>query len=224
LPNPLDISRYKFRQRRQVGSTLVWLRAFHTIYNPSLAANVVARLTESGDDTRLIMIGPDKKDGSRERFDALAVKLGVTGSVSVVGSVSKSAVPDWLQRGDVFVNTARVDNTPVSVMEAMATGLCIVSTDVGGIPYLLQHEQDALLVPSDDPAAMAAAVRRLQAEPGLAARLSANARAKAETFDWSQVLPQWERILSQSARWRPHDHHSDDHEQLPQVTHETSCA
>jgi glycosyltransferase involved in cell wall biosynthesis len=66
---------------------------------------------------------------------------------------------------------------------------------VGGIPYLLDHEQDALLVPSDDPKAMAAAVKRLLEDPGLAKKLSEGARRKAEGFDWSAIFPQWERVL-----------------------------
>jgi glycosyltransferase involved in cell wall biosynthesis len=100
-----------------------------------------------------------------------------------------------MSQGDIFLNTTNVDNTPVSVLEALACGLCVVSTDVGGIPYLLEHEEDALLVPPDDAEAMAAAVRRVLTEPGLAERLSRNARKKAEGFDWSVVLPQWERLL-----------------------------
>ncbi|MBA3257451.1 MAG: glycosyltransferase family 4 protein, partial [Pyrinomonadaceae bacterium] len=89
-----------------------------------------------------------------------------------------------------------VDNAPVSVLESMACGLCVVSTNVGGIPYLLKHEEDALLVPPDDAQAMAAAVRRIYSEPGLAERLSRKGRAKVEQFDWSAILPQWEALLS----------------------------
>lgn len=85
-------------------------------------------------------------------------------------------------------------------MEAMACGLCVVSTNVGGIPYLLEHETDALLVPPNDPEAMAAAVRRILTEPGLAKRLSRNARAKAKQFDWDAILPQWEELLMTVAR------------------------
>jgi len=70
---------------------------------------------------------------------------------------------------------------------------------VGGIPYLLEHDHDALLVPPDDPEAMAAAVYRLLTEPGLAKRLSHNARKKAEHFDWSLILPQWESLLTSVA-------------------------
>ncbi|HMV50604.1 MAG TPA: glycosyltransferase family 4 protein, partial [Blastocatellia bacterium] len=85
------------------------------------------------------------------------------------------------------------------VIEAMAGGLCIVSTNAGGLPYLLEDGEDALLVPPNDPGAMAAAVRRLLTEAGLAERLSRNARRKAESFDWSAVLPQWRTLLRRVA-------------------------
>jgi glycosyltransferase involved in cell wall biosynthesis len=105
-----------------------------------------------------------------------------------------------LNGADIFLNTTNVDNTPVSIMEAMASGLCIVSTNVGGISYLLEHERDALLVPPDDPEAMAGAVRRLLTEPELAARLSNNARRKAEEFDWATVLPKWKELLTAASK------------------------
>jgi glycosyltransferase involved in cell wall biosynthesis len=142
------------------------------------------------------MLGPSKGDGSRESVKDLALKLDVVERLTCMGQVSKDEVPHWLQQGDIFLNTTRVDNTPVSVLEAMACGLCIVSTNVGGIPYLLEHEKDALLVPGDDSAAMAKAVQRLLTEDGLAERLTGNARRKVEQFDWSNILPSWERLFT----------------------------
>lgn len=195
LPNPLDLSTYPFCLRGQPQPNLVWLRAFHEIYNPSMASSVVALLAEDFPDVRLTMVGPDKGDGSLQRTRQAASELGVDGRVDFPGGIPKDQVPHWLNRGDVFINTTNVDNTPVSVMEAMACGLCVVSTNIGGIPYLLEHEHDALLVPPDDPVAMAAAVRRILTEPGLAERLSRNARQKAKQFDWSTVLPRWEALF-----------------------------
>ena len=84
----------------------------------------------------------------------------------------------------------------------MAAGLCIVSTNAGGIPYLLESGREALLTPVDDEAAMAAAVRRFLTEPELAGALSQQARRKAEQFDWSLVLPQWEPLLRAIAEGR----------------------
>jgi glycosyltransferase involved in cell wall biosynthesis len=108
-----------------------------------------------------------------------------------VGGVANADVPQWLNSGDIFLNTAKVDNTPVSVMEAMACGLCVVSTNAGGIPDLLEHERDALLVPAGDARLMAAAVGRLLSDERLAAVISAGARRKAEERDWKHVLPLW---------------------------------
>jgi glycosyltransferase involved in cell wall biosynthesis len=196
LPNPLDLSAYKFTLRKQLQPSLVWLRSFHTTYNPSLAPRALARLVESFPSISLSMIGPDRGDGSLQAMQQIATELGVTHRIILPGKIPKAEVADWMSRGDIFLNTTNVDNTPVSVLEAMACGLCVVSTNVGGIPYLLGHEHDALLVPPNDPAAIATAVRRLLTEPGLAERLSRNARQKAEQFDWSVILPQWEALLT----------------------------
>jgi glycosyltransferase involved in cell wall biosynthesis len=105
-----------------------------------------------------------------------------------------------MNRGDIFLNTTNVDNTPISVIEAMACGLCVVSTNVGGLPYLLENEEDALLVAPGDPEAMATAVRRLLTDAELAERLSRNARRKAEQFDWSVILPRWQALLRLAAK------------------------
>ena len=76
---------------------------------------------------------------------------------------------------------------------------------VGGIPYLLKNECDALLVSADDELAMANAVRRFLTEDGLAKRLSKNARLKVEQCDWSTILPHWERLFTEIAERNTHE-------------------
>lgn len=195
LPNSLDLKKYLFKQRVRPAPNLVWLRAFHDIYNPSLAVKVVALLVKEFPTVRLVMIGPDKKDGSLESAKNLALKLGVLDNITFPGPVPKATTPEWINGGDILLNTPRIDNTPVSILEAMACGVCIVSTNVGGIPYLLENEYDSLLVPDGDEIAMAKAVQRLLTEDGLADRLSVNARQKVEQCDWSMILPKWEQLF-----------------------------
>lgn len=199
ISNPIEVDRYPFRVRGAPSPRLVWLRAFHAIYNPELAPRVLARLAPEYPDSRLVMIGPDMGDGSLERTRAVARELGVIGRVEFAGRVSKGEVPERLASADVFLNTTNVDNAPISVIEALACGLCVVSTNVGGVPYLLDDEQDALLVPPGDAPAMAAAITRILREPGLAERLSTAGRTKAETMDWSRVLPRWDEVLRRAA-------------------------
>ena len=199
IPNALELASYPFRLREKAAPSLVWVRTFHAIYDPDLAARVVARLGSEPARVHLTMTGRDR-DGSRDRFLRLVGELGLTDRVTVLGPAAKAEVPARLQQGDIYLNTARIDNTPVTVMEAMACGLCVISTNVGGIPYLVEAEQNALLVPPGDDAAMAAAVRRVVAEPGLARKLSSNARSAMERFGWETVLPQWEALLDRVAR------------------------
>ncbi len=200
LPNPLDLAAYPFTRRGPARPRLVWLRAFHRFYNPELAPRMLALLAAEHPEVRLTMIGPDKGDGSLEQTRRLAAELGVEERITFTGGVPKDEVPSHLAGGDVFLNTSDVDNAPVSVMEAMACGLCVVSTDAGGVRYLVDDGEDALLVPRDAPAEMAAAVGRILADPALAARLSAGGREKAGVCDWSRLLPEWEELLLGSAR------------------------
>jgi glycosyltransferase involved in cell wall biosynthesis len=164
-----------------------------------MAVAVLGKVRQSFPEATLTMVGPDKGDGSLAATRKAAANSGLRGSITFTGPVAKEAVPEIMAQHDVFINTTSIDNMPVSVIEAMACGLGIVSTNAGGLPYLLTDQYDGLLVPPDDPAAMSAAVHRILSNPVLAGRISQNARAKAEEFDWSRVLPQWQTILLETA-------------------------
>lgn len=199
IPNGLEVASYPFRLRRTPAPALVWVRSFHRIYNPTLAIKALALLTDEFPEAHLSMVGPDKGDGSLPEARRLAEKLGVAERVRFVGGVPKSEIPGRLDEADILLNTSDFDNMPVSVEEAMACGLCVVSTDVGGMRYLLDDGATGLLVPARDAGAMANAVRRILTEDGLAPSLSAQARAKVEGFDWSTVILAWDGVLLRAA-------------------------
>ena len=195
LPNPLDLSAYKFKQRKHPRPTLIWLRAFHGIYNPMLAVQILALLVNTFPDIHLTMIGPDKGDGSLQNTKQTAIDLEVTDHLTIIEGISKTEISQWMNKGDIFINTTNMDNTPISVLEAMACGLCVISTNVGGISYLLKHEENALLVPSNNPETMVLAVNRLINEEGLAEQLSINAYNNVQNYNWPIILLQWEKLL-----------------------------
>ena len=198
-PNGLTLAHHTFTHRLNVAPRLVWVRSFHETYNPTMAVDVLAQVIEEFPEATLTMIGPDKGDGSLQAAQAAAARLGVADRVRFVGRIPKSEVPARLDKADIFLNTTNVDNTPLSVLEAMASGLCVVSTNVGGLPYLLEDGIDALLVSPRDPRAMANAVKHLIRDRDHAGRLSAAAHAKAREFDWSAVIPKWDRLLAACA-------------------------
>lgn len=203
IPNAIDLHLYPFRPRLAPAPKLVWIRSFQETYNPSLAVQVVSRLKREFPDVALDMIGPDKGDGSLRATRDLAAQLEVEQNVVFHPAVPKQDVPQWLNRADLFLNTTNVDNTPVSVQEAMACGLCVVSTNVGGVPYLVRDQVEALLVPPRDADAMANAVRQVLIRPDLAAHLSRGARKRVEGMDWSRVVEAWELLLSSVSHGDP---------------------
>lgn len=200
LENGIELPPDRPQLRDAPRPCLIWLRAYHEIYNSILAVETLARLRSRGLDAQLTMIGPDRGDGTWERTRRRTAELSLQDSTDLRGPLPKSRVWEALAEGEIFLNTSRADNTPVSVLEAMAAGLPIVSTDVGGISRLLTDGIDALLVPESSPEAMAQAVERLLDEEGLARKLARNARERARDFDWSRVLPRWHRLLDEIGR------------------------
>ena len=110
-------------------------------------------------------------------------------SVRFTGRIDNHRIAELYREADLLLNPSTVDNTPVSLLEAMASGVPIVSTDVGGVPHLVTDGTHALLVSPRDPDAMAQAALRLLADHALMQRLRREGLALAATFTWDQVRP-----------------------------------
>lgn len=197
VPNGIEIKNYPFVKVIHVKPHLIWLRSFHQIYQPEMAIEVMNRLINEFPDATLKMIGPDKKDGSLEKTKITIDHYDLDNNIQIINAISKAMVPKFLSEGCIFLNTTKYESFGVSVLEAAACGLCIVTTNAGELPYMWEDGVDALVVPIDNPESMASAVNRILTEPGLAEKLSRNARAKAEKYDWSVVLPQWEALFKE---------------------------
>jgi L-malate glycosyltransferase len=194
IPNVLKVANYPYQHRTQLQPRLLWMRSFHEIYNPRLAVEMLSCVKLDIPEVRLTMAGPDK--GLLTKVQALVNEKGLVDQVVFPGFLD---FHDKLAAGaqhDIYLNTNRIDNMPVSVMEMAAMGLPIVATNVGGIPDLLTHRETGLLVPENDHEAMAEAVKHLLKEPELAGNLSANGRELAESCSWELVYPKWKQLLS----------------------------
>lgn len=194
IPNNIDIEQYIYLERQSLKPRLMWVRSFHQIYNPNMAADLLSLLIEKYPNAKLCMVGPEK-DNSLEKFKEHCNYLGIENRVTITGLLTK---PEWhklSENYDIFINTTNIDNTPVSVIEAMALGLPVVSTNVGGIPYLLDDGKDALLIEKGNVQEMTQAILSLLGNKDLAFNLSKNARAKAESFSWNVVSKKWKELL-----------------------------
>jgi L-malate glycosyltransferase len=194
IPNIIRLSEYPFRLRQQPAPHLFWMRAFHPIYNPEMAVRVFAQVKKKMPVATLVMAGQDK--GQQAAVQQLCQSLGLGESVKFPGFLSMESKIKIGNLAEVFLNTNRVDNMPVSVVEACAMGLPVVATNVGGVPDLLTDGQTGLLVPSNDSNKMAEAVFRLLETPDLAERLSSNGRKLAERSSWEYVRTEWDNLFA----------------------------
>lgn len=195
IPNVVDTARLAGPPRTAGGTRLLWMRTFHPIYNPLLAVRAFGRVVAAHPEATLTLAGQDK--GMLEEVRAAVADQPWRSAVSYPGFLGPDAKVEAFANHDIYVHTNRVDNTPVSVLEAAAAGLPVVATEVGGIPDLLTDEETALLVPDDEAEALAEAILRIIAEPELAARLSANGLALAESSAWPEVREQWRSLFDQ---------------------------
>lgn len=194
IPNNILVCEYSFTERKMFYPKLLWVRAFDKTYNCEMAVDVLSLLLKEYPEAKLCMVGPDK-DGSMERVKQRASELSVVDSLLITGKLGKKQWKELSREYDIFINTTNFDNTPVSVVEAMALGLAVVTTNVGGIPHLLSDGKDALLIEKGDSTTMAQAIKRIIKEPDFATRMCIKAREKVETFDWSIVKEQWKETL-----------------------------
>jgi glycosyltransferase involved in cell wall biosynthesis len=117
----------------------------------------------------------------------LCDKLGISGCVEFLGRRDIAQMANLYRSANIMLNTSTVDNSPNSIIEALACGVPVVTTNVGGIPKLVKHEYDALLVDPAQPEKLFVQISRLLEDPELSIRLVANGLITVEKFMWKNV-------------------------------------
>ena len=149
IPNTIPTNKYTYKKRNNLRPKLLYVIAFSKIYNPIMAIEVLKEIKKTYPKAIMCMVGPDK-DGTLRIVRDLIDKYNLVTSIEITGVLSKN---EWHMKSnnfDIFINTTNFDNTPISVIEAMALGLTIVSTNVGGLPYLINNGIDGILVNRND--------------------------------------------------------------------------
>ncbi len=197
LPIGVNLQHYDFKLRIQPKAQTCWLRAFGPMTNPKMAIEAVDFLKVDFPEIHLTMFGPILENREYDAVNELIKDKDLSSNVDLPGLIPKADVPTQLNKSDIFINTTNYESFGVAVMEAAALGLTIVTTDAGELPYMWANGEDALVVPVGDANAMSLAIKRILTEPGLAEKLSRNARQKAEQYDWSAILPLWENLFAE---------------------------
>jgi len=187
IPNIIDRTQFRFRLRDPLQPRLISTRNFEPLYNVACTVRAFARVQRRHPDASLILVG----GGSEESvLRHLVEGLGLR-NVTFAGRVAPDEIWRFYDRADIYVQTPNIDNMPLSIVEAYASGLAVVSTEVGGVPAMLTDGRHGLLSPLDDDEQVAIRILRLLADPALGPRLTRAAFKLTNNLTWDRVRDQW---------------------------------
>lgn len=187
IRNVVNTSRFRYRERVPLHPRLLSTRNLEPYYDVGNTLRAFALLTALFPDATLTVAG----SGSQaEELRRLATSLNLDG-VRFIGAVEPSLTPALYDAADIFVNSSILDNQPVSVLEALASGLPVVTTGTGDIAAMVRDGDTGLLVPARDPVAMAKALTSLLDDPDHARQMARRAKQAMEQHTWAEVRKQW---------------------------------
>lgn len=200
VPNIINLNRFSTRARIKAEERykphIIVTRNLEPIYDITSAIWAFSYVRTNIPAARLTIAGSGPE---RSGLEHLVKELGLNGSVRFTGRLDNEMISALYQEADVMINPSLVDNMPISILEALASGVPVVSTDVGGIPFLVKHEKNALLVPPARPDAMARAMLRVLNDPVLAGHLADEGLKLAQEYTWPNVrkrlLPIYRQVL-----------------------------
>ena len=190
VPNLVDFSQFHYRERNPLRPHLLCTRGFFEYYCVDVVVKAFVEVKMEYPEAQLDLVGGGPLESAIRKQVA---DLNLTG-VNFAGIVSRQKIGMHYDGADIFINASRLDNMPLSIIEAFGAGIPVVTTSPECMPYLVEHERTGLLSRVSDEKALAANVIRLLREPYLAAKLAKNAYEESRKYTWEVVRGQWLRV------------------------------
>ena len=183
IPNIIELDATKFRERTVVQPNYICVRAHEELYNIPCILRAFKQVQQTLPEATLTLVG----DGSQHlALEQMAEELDLC-NVVFTGRVDNSEIYKHLNRADIMLSTPTIDNMPVSLLEAMNAGLLVISTKVGGVPYMIKNGSTGLLVPSNDSDALAERMLWAVENNTVAIAMTRQAHMAVSKYQWESV-------------------------------------
>ena len=196
--NLIETDRFRFHERLILEPKFLSNRNFEKHYGVDRVLRAFAVIQNRFPEAQLVLAGDGPERAALEQL-ASDLKLQNT---EFVGRVAHDQVIELYDANDVFLNGSEIDNQPLSILEAFACGLPVVTTDAGGIPYMVDDGRTGLIVPKGNYQQLAASALRLFTEPGLAQGLIQQGRDECRKYRWESVRGDWLKVYKELASRR----------------------
>jgi glycosyltransferase involved in cell wall biosynthesis len=193
--NVLDVSHFRYRKRRKLRPVFMTNRILEPLYNVGCILRAFAIIQKRYPDASLTIA----HDGvCRPSLEQLARELELR-NTEFIGKVSRENIPDLYDAADIYLTSPNIDCMPVSLLECFASGLPIVATKAGGIPYIVKHRESALLVDLNDHEALAERAMELLEDEKLVERLTDRGLEEVKRYRREPIKQQWAELYRELA-------------------------
>ncbi|MEJ7576976.1 MAG: glycosyltransferase family 4 protein [Pyrinomonadaceae bacterium] len=200
--NIVELDRFSFRERRPLRPVFLTSRLLEPLYNVGCVLRAFALIQKRFPEASLTVAG---EGFLRAELEDLARELHLR-HTTFIGGVAFDKMPQMYDSADIYLTATDLDNMPSSIVECLAAGLPVVTTDAGGIPYIVTHEETCLMIPRNDHNRMAEAAIRLLEDQELASRIAHSAREHCRKFSWATVQSEWLNLYQSQAHENAEEH------------------
>ncbi len=191
--NIIDVDRFIYRKRRKLRPRFMTNRILEPLYNVDCILKAFALIQERYPDASLTVA----HDGCcRPALEQLAKDLKLK-NTEFIGRVPHAKVPELYDSADIYLTTPNIDCMPGSLLECFASGLPVIATQAGGIPYIATDRESALLVDIDDHQAVAARSFELLENPELVETITEGGLREVQKYHWLPVRDQWAEVYQE---------------------------
>lgn len=195
IPNIIELDATLFRERTIINPNYICVRAHEELYNIPCILRAFKHVQKALPEATLTLVG----DGSQHTtLVNMADEMGLK-NVTFTGRVDNSEIYRYLDEADILLSSPTIDNMPVSLLEAMNAGLLVISSNVGGVPYIIEDNKTGYLFRSNDSDALAALMVKAARQLSESITIIHNAHEAVKAYRWENIRQQLFKVYGISA-------------------------
>ncbi len=183
IPNVVEFPKDVYVEKKELKPKFISVRHLRELYNIPCILRAFKQVQQHFPEASLTVLGEGDK---RVELESMVVDMGLS-NVSFIGQVPNSEVSRYLKMNDIFLSSPRIDNMPVSLLEAFSAGLLVVSSNVGGVPYMVEHRRTGLLFEYDNDVEMADQILWALTNQDSSLQIIRNAKEEVAKYSWEKI-------------------------------------
>jgi L-malate glycosyltransferase len=193
IPNIIETSISAFIKREVINPRFISIRSLEPLYNIRLIIDAFHTIQKKYSDASLLILG----DGSMKNILLDYVQQNDIKNILFTGHVSNDEIYSYLARADIMINASLIDNMPVSLLEAFSSGVLVVSSNVGGVPYMLENNDSGLLFESNNREDLISKLFYALENQGKSKEMITNAHNQMAKYSWQEIKYEILNLYSQ---------------------------